>query len=57
MKDYTCHYGFSTQKTNVYTNFNKNNGNLEIIFKRNRVFKHKEVVSNLHVCSNGLGKM
>ena len=23
----------------------------------NRVFKHKEVVSNLHVCSNGLGKM
>ena len=23
----------------------------------NRIFKHKEVVSNLHVCSNGLGKM
>jgi hypothetical protein len=27
------------------------------LFKRNRVFKHKVVVSNLHVCSNGIGKM
>ena len=27
------------------------------IFTRNRVFKHKGVVSNLHVCYNGLGKM
>jgi len=26
-------------------------------FTSNRVFKHKEVVSNLHVCSNGLWKM
>ena len=27
------------------------------MFTRNQVFKHKEVVSNLHVCCNGLGKM
>ena len=27
------------------------------LFTRNRVFKHKEVVSKLHVCCNGLGKM
>ena len=27
------------------------------LFTRNRVFKHKGVVSNLHVCCNGLGKM
>jgi len=27
------------------------------LFTINRVFKHKEVVSNLHVCSYGLGKM
>jgi hypothetical protein len=27
------------------------------LFTSNRVFKHKEVVSNLHVCSNDLGKM
>ena len=27
------------------------------MFKSNRVFKQKEVVSNLHVCSNGLEKM
>jgi len=27
------------------------------LFTTNQVFKHKEVVSNLHVCSNGLGKM
>ena len=47
MKDYTCHYVVSTQNTNVYINFNKNIVN----------FKHKVVVSNLHVCSNGLGKM
>ena len=32
--------------------------NFEIFFTQNRVFfKHKEVVSNLQVCSNGLGKM
>ena len=57
IKDYTCHYVVSTQKTNVYINFNKNNENLEIFFTSNRVFKHKEVVSKLHVWSNGLGKM
>ena len=27
------------------------------MFTRNRVFKHKGVVSKLHVCCNGLGKM
>ena len=27
------------------------------LFTRNRLFKHKEVVSNPHVCSNGLGKI
>jgi hypothetical protein len=30
VKDYNCLYVVSTQKTNVYINFNKNNGNLEI---------------------------
>ena len=30
---------------------------LKILFTRNRVFKHKVIVSNLHVCCNGLGKM
>ena len=30
---------------------------LKFFFTRNRVFKHKGVVTNLHVCSNGLGKM
>jgi len=30
MKDYTCQYVVSTQKTNVYINFNKNNENLGI---------------------------
>ena len=28
----------------------------KLLFTRNRAFKQKEVVSNLHVCSNGLGK-
>jgi len=27
------------------------------LFTRNWLFKHKEVVSNLHVCSNGIGKI
>ena len=27
------------------------------MFTRNRVFKQREVVSNLHVCCNGFGKM
>ena len=31
--------------------------NLKFLFTYNRLFKHKEVVSNLHVCSNGLGIM
>jgi len=57
MKDYNCHYVVSTQKTNVYINFNINNEILEIFFKINRVFIHKEVVSDLHVCINGLGKI
>ena len=30
---------------------------LKFLFTRNRVFKHKGVVSILHVCCNGLGKM
>jgi hypothetical protein len=30
---------------------------LKFLFTRNRVFKHKDVVSNLHVCSNDLRKM
>ena len=30
---------------------------LKFLFTRNRVFKHKGVVTNLHVCCNGLGKM
>ena len=30
---------------------------LKFLFSRNRVFKHKEIVSNLHVCWNGLGKL
>jgi len=29
----------------------------KLLFTRNRAFKYKEVLSNLHVCSNGLGKM
>ena len=57
MKDYTCHYVVSTKKTNVYINFNKMYVNLNFFFTRNRVFILKEVVSNLHVCCNGLGKM
>ena len=44
-------------KTNVYINFNKINVNLNFLFTRNQVFKHKGVVSNLHVCCNGVGKM
>ena len=28
-----------------------------MLFTHNRVFKHKEVVSNLHVCGNGFEKM
>ena len=31
--------------------------NFVIFCLRNRVFKHKGVVSKLHVCCNGLGKM
>jgi len=31
MKDYNCHYGMSTKKTNVYINFNKIYENLEIL--------------------------
>jgi len=42
---------------NVYINFNKNIVNFEIFVYTKQVFKPKEVVSNLHVCSNGLGKM
>ena len=58
MKDYTCHYVESTLETNVYINFNKINVNFEIfLFTRNRVFKHKGVVTNLQVCCNSLGKM
>ena len=57
MKDYTCHYVVSTKKTKVYINFNNIYVNFEIFFTRNRVFKHKVVVSNLHVCCNGLGKI
>ena len=57
MKDYTCHYVERTKKTNVYINFNKIYGILKFFFARNRVFKHKVLVSNLHVCCNGLGKM
>ena len=30
---------------------------LKFFFTRNRVFKHKGVVSKLHVCCNGLRKM
>jgi len=29
----------------------------KILFTNKRVFKHTEVVSNLHVCSNCIGKM
>jgi len=29
----------------------------QFLFTSKRVFKHNKVVSNLHVCSNGLGKM
>jgi len=47
----------STQQSNVYINFNKNNENLEIFFTRNRVWKHKNVVSNQHVCTNEIGKI
>jgi len=28
----------------------------KILFTNNRVFKHKAVVSNLNICSNGIGK-
>jgi len=57
MNDYTCHYVVSTYKTKFYINFKNINENFEIIFTRNRVFKHKGIVSNLHVCCNGLGKL
>jgi len=57
MKDYTCHYGVSTLKTKVNINFIKNYENLKIFAYTYRVFKQKEVVSNLHVCSNGIWKM
>ena len=57
MKDYTCHYAVSKLKTNVYINFNKIIVKFEIFFTPNRVFKQKGVVSNLHVCCNGIGKM
>ena len=30
---------------------------LKFLYTHNRVFKHKGIVSNLHVCCNGLGKM
>ena len=44
-------------KANIYINFIKINVKFEILFTRKRVFKHKEVVYNLHVCCNGVGKM
>ena len=56
-KDYTCHYGVKTKRqtfTLISINIMRN---LKYFFTCNRVFKHKEVVSNLHVCSNGLGKI
>ena len=31
--EYTCHYVVSTEKTNVYINFNKNNENLKIFLQ------------------------
>ena len=30
---------------------------LKFFYTRNRVFKHKGIVSNLHICCNGPGKM
>jgi len=44
-------------KDKLYINFNNINLNFEIFFTHNRVFKHKVVVYNLHVCCNGLGKI
>jgi len=44
--------------SNGYLNFNKNNENLEIyLFTLNRLFKHKEFVSNQHVCTEDLCKI
>ena len=56
-KDYTYHYVVKTLNSIFYINFNKNNENLKIFLYKYRVFKHKEVVSNPHVCSNSLWKM
>ena len=48
----------STKKSNVYLNNNKINEKLEIfLFTLNRLFKHKEDVSNQYVCTNELGKI
>jgi len=44
-------------KAKGYLNFNKNKEKLEYIFTLNRVFKHKEVISNQYVCTIDLGKM
>jgi len=44
-------------KDNMYINFNKNNENLKIFFTNKRLFKHKDVVPNLQVSSNCIGKM
>ena len=56
LKDYTFHYVVIAWKTSVYINFYKNKEK-KFFFSSKRVFKHKEVISNLHVCSNVLGKM
>jgi hypothetical protein len=57
MKDYTCHYGVSTLKSKVYINFIKKWEFGNYLFTRNQIFKHKGIVSELHVCTNDLWEM
>ena len=53
----TSHFGVNTKKQTSTLNSIKIMRIWKFLFTRSRVLKHKVVVSNLHVCSNGLGKM
>jgi len=57
MKNYTFNYVVITQKTTFTLISIRIMRIWKFFFTSNRVFKHKEVVSNLHVCCNGFGIM
>jgi len=57
MKDYTCITGWAHKRQKFTLISIKIMRILKFLLTRNRVFKHKEVVSKLHVCSNGLWKI